>query len=203
MLAEVLLIIITEDKLNDLIMNNKIEIELSKKKIFLLFIAGIIFVILGFLGAMNPQDFVSPIFRSPEIIRIFGIAAICFFGVCIIFMFRKLFDNKLGLIIDENGITDNTNATSMGLIEWNDITMVEKKQVMSTKFLILHTNNPEKYVQRAKNFISKRAIEMNIKTYGSPISITSNSLKMSFEDLENLIIKEFKRNKLNIVGIKN
>jgi len=67
------------------------------------------------------------------------------------FIGRKLFDNRPGLVIDAVGITDNSNATSMGLIEWVDITKVEKKQIMSTKFLILHTSNPEKYLQRVKN----------------------------------------------------
>lgn len=176
-------------------MGYKIEIELSKKKLILLLIAGVVFVIVGYLGAVKPEDFVSPIFRSPEIIRISGIAGVCFFGVGIIFIVWKLFDNKPGLIIDDVGITDNSNAMSMGLIEWKDINRIEKKQVMSTKFLILHTNNPEKYIRRAKNFISRRAVEMNVKTYGSPLSITSNSLKINFEDLETLITRELKNNK--------
>lgn len=176
-------------------MSDKIEIPLNKRKAALALIGSGFFVIFGCLGALKPEDFVSPIFRNPEIIRIIGIVGVIFFGLCLVFITRKLFDSKPGLTIDEYGIINNTNVTSMGLIEWNDITGVEKKQVMSTKFLILHTNNPEKYIQRAKNFISKRAVEMNCKTYGSPISITSNSLKINFEDLETLIIREFKRNK--------
>ena len=171
-------------------MSGKIEIPLSKRKVIIALIGSGLFVIVGCLGAMKPEVFVSPIFRNPEVIRIIGIVGIIFFGLCLVFITRKLFDKKPGLIIDEYGITDNTNATSIGLIEWNDIIRVEKKQVMSTKFLILHTNNPEKYIQRAKNFISKRAVEMNSKTYGSPISITSNSLKINFEDLETLITRE-------------
>ncbi len=174
-------------------MGSNIEIKLSKKKIILLFIAGLVFVIFGYLGAIRPEDFVSTIFRNPEIIRISGIAAVSFFGLGIIFIARKLFDKKPGLIIDEFGITDNTNATSMGLIEWNDITRVEKKQVMSTKFLILHTNNPEKYINRAKNIISKQAMNMNYKTFGSPISIISSSLKINFDDLEKMITSEFEK----------
>lgn len=176
-------------------MSDRIEIALSKGKLICFISAGVVFVFVGYLGAVNPEDFVSPIFRNPEVIRFSGIAGVCFFGFGIAFIARKLFDNKPGLIIDEYGITDNTNATSMGLIEWNDITMVEKKQVLSSKFLILHTNNPKKYMKRAKNFISKRAVEMNYKIYGSPISITSNSLKINFKDLETLIDREFKGHK--------
>ncbi|GAB3162581.1 STM3941 family protein [Telluribacter humicola] len=66
---------------------------------------------------------------------------------------------------------------------------------MSAKFLILHTNNPQKYIQRTNNSILKRAAEMTCKIYGSPITITSNSLKINLEDLEALITQESKRYK--------
>lgn len=176
-------------------MSSRIEVKLSKKKLILLFIAGVVFVIFGLLGAKRPEDFVSPIFRDPEIIRISGIAGVCFFGIGIVFIARKLFDSKPGLKIDEYGITDNTNATSIGLIEWEDITGIEKKQVMSNWFLILHTNRPEKYIDRAKNVIAKKAMDMNNKTYGSPITIISNSLKIDFNELEKLIRSELKKRK--------
>jgi hypothetical protein len=161
----------------------------------LLFIAGLTFVVFGFLGAIRPEDFTSTIFKNLDVIRISGILGVCFFGVGIIFIGRKIFDNRPGLIVDQYGITNNTNATSMGFIEWDDIIRIEKKQVMSTRFLILHTDNPEKYINRAKNVISKKAMNMNYKTYGSPISITSNSLKINFDDLEKLIRSEFKAKK--------
>lgn len=174
-------------------MNDRTEIQLSKKKIFLLLLAGIAFVVIGYFGALKPENFVSLIFRNTEIIRISGIAAICFFGVGVIFIIRKLFDNRPGLIIDKYGITDNSNMTSVGLVEWVDIKKIEKKQVASTKFLIIHTNKPKKYLERAKNLISKKAMVANQKMYGSPLSITSNSLKINFEDLESLINSEFER----------
>lgn len=176
-------------------MDTTIEIALSKTKIVGLLIGAIVFVTLGILFVINPDTFVSPIMRNPEIIRVTGIVAICFFGIGIVFIARKLFDSKPGLKIDEYGITDNTNATSMGLIEWEDITGIEKKQVMSNRFLILHTNRPEKYIDRAKNVITKKAMDMNNKTYGSPITIISNSLKIDFNDLEKLIRLELEKRK--------
>lgn len=106
-----------------------------------------------------------------------------------------MFDKEPGLIIDQYGITDNTNGTSTGLIEWEDIIGVEIKQVVSTKFIIIHTNQKEKYIDRAKNTIARKAMEMNNKIYGSPLTIISSSLKINFIDLENLIRSEFKKNK--------
>lgn len=177
-------------------MTNKIEIQLSKTKILLLLIGATVFVVLGILFMMNPEQFKSSLFRNAEIIRIVGIVAVAFFGFFLVFIARKLFDHKVGLTIDQYGITDNSNATSVGLIEWTDITGIGTVQVASTKILMLKTDKPEKYIEKAKNRISKRAMKANHKMYGSPISIISNSLKINFNDLEKLVRKEFEnRNK--------
>lgn len=66
-----------------------IEIELIKRKLILLLVAGVMFVISGFLCARRPEDFISIFCRNPELIRVFGIAAICFFGTGIIFLHKK------------------------------------------------------------------------------------------------------------------
>ena len=176
-------------------MEGKIEIQLSKTKNLLLLIGSTVFVVLGTLFIMNPEQFQSPLFRNPETIRIAGIAAVAFFGLCSVFIAIKLFDKKVGLTIDQNGITDNSNATSVGLIEWADITNIGTVQVASTKILMLETDKPEKYIERAKNGISKRAMKANHKMYGSPISIISNSLKIKYDELENLIRDEFEKRK--------
>ncbi len=176
-------------------MEGKIEIQLSKLKIGLLFIGALIFVILGIQFAINPEEWLSLRSKSPEFVRIMGLISVVFFGICGIFIGRKLFDKKIGLTIDERGITDNTNATSIGLIEWEDIMGVDKVEIASSKILIIKTDKPDKYIQRAKNGISKRAMKANNKMYGSPISIISSSLKMKFNELENLIKSELKRRK--------
>lgn len=176
-------------------MVSKNEIPLNKTKIVGLFVVSAVFIILSILFNRNPKTFVSPIMRSPEVIRTIGITGLCFFGICISFISRKLLDNSPGLIIDQNGITNNTNATNLGLIEWEDITGIETKQVMLTKFLIIHINKPEKYISRTKSVIAKQAMRVNYKTYGSPISITSNSLKIDFSNLESLVRSEFEKRK--------
>jgi hypothetical protein len=114
------------------------------------------------------------------------------------FIARKIFDIKPGLIIDQYGITNNTNSASVGLIEWDDITGIEKKQVMSNRFLILHTNKPKKYMDRVKNGFVKKSMDLNNKTYGSPITIISNSLEIDFNDLEKLLEFEVEKRKKNI-----
>ena len=132
---------------------------------------------------------------SPETVRIIGVVGIVFFCAAGIFGIKKLFDKKAGLIIDEKGITDNTSALSTGLIEWKDINGITLSQVNSIKFLRIGVKNPEKYISKAKNRIKAKLMKINMNMYGSPIFITSNSLKYNFEELETIMQSEFKKNK--------
>ena len=62
-------------------MGNKTEIALSKKKGILSLIGALLFVVAGSFATVMPEEFVSMIFRSSELIQITGLAAICFFWV--------------------------------------------------------------------------------------------------------------------------
>tara|TARA_Y100000385_G_C12798223_1_gene510644 strand:- start:83 stop:646 length:564 start_codon:yes stop_codon:yes gene_type:complete len=184
-------------------LNNKIEIPLSRKKIILLLLASIGFISGGIWMVINPENagrYFNPItkrffYLNSESIQVIGIVGILFFGAAVIYGIKKLFDKKIGLILDSNGITDNSNASSIGLIEWNDILDIRTKQVMSTKFLLIDIVNPEKYIGKAKNGIQSRLMKANMNMYETPLSITSNTLNYDFGKLEKLIKTEFNKNK--------
>ena len=167
----------------------RIEIPLSKTKIFLLLAGSVVFVVIGLLFAIEPDRFVTPILRSPGVVRIAGIAAVLFFGATGIYGARKIFDKTPGLIIDEKGIFDNSNATSIGLIPWSEITAINTAQVMSTKFLLIFTRDPELVMQKVTG-IKRKLMASNWKMFGTPISITSTALKYDFEKLEVLLRKK-------------
>jgi hypothetical protein len=166
---------------------NRIEIPISKTKISILLVGAIMFVLLGILFIITPDTFISSIFRNPQTIKLAGIAGVLFFGAALVYGLRKLFDKKSGLIVDETGIIDNTNASSVGLIKWSDITDIRTEKVMSTKFLLIYTSNPDKYLERAGG-LKRKLMQGNMKMYGTPLSITSNTLKYNFDKLEKLII---------------
>lgn len=179
-------------------MSNRIEISLSKNKLFLGIGGSILFVILGIWLFTNSTEFQNNsirLMRNPMAIKSVGIVGMLFFGATGIYGIRKLFDKKVGLIIDEYGITDNSNASSIGLIEWNDISEIKTEQVMSTKFLLIEVKNPEKYIGKAKSGMKARLMKTNMKMYGTPLSITSNTLKYNFNELEKLIQTEFENSK--------
>jgi len=174
----------------------EIRIALSKKKLIFGFIGSIIFVVLGIQFILKPVSYVSFLYRNVELIRIVGYASLIFFGFCLIYILCKAFDKKPGLIINENGITDNSNFTSVGLIEWSEIIGIRTQQVMKTKFILIDVLNPEKYIQNSTKF-KATLMKGNLKMYGTPLSITSNSLSYNFNELEKLLNTEFNKYKNN------
>lgn len=163
---------------------NKIEIPLSKTKLLFGIGGSILFVVLGlyFLTTMADQQTRF----NASMVKGVGIASILFFGATGIYGTKKMFDKTIGLTIDENGIFDNTNASSVGLIKWADITEIKTEQVASTKFLLIYTANPDFYLDKVKGF-KRKLMEGNNRMYGTPLSITSNTLKYNFNDLEQII----------------
>ncbi|MFC4267313.1 STM3941 family protein [Polaribacter marinivivus] len=176
-------------------MEDKIEIEISSTKVLLLILGSLLFVILGILMILSPETYINPIFKNENIVRIVGYIGVLFFGLCLFFISKKGFKNNSGLIIDSQGITDNSNLSNIGLIEWNDIVGIETMEIASNKIILIQTEKPEKYIDRAKNRIAKKIMKANFNNYGSPISITSSALKIKFDDLEKVIKKEFDKHK--------
>lgn len=126
------------------------------------------------------------IFRT---IIILGILLMVAVGI---FSSLKLFDKKAGLIIDENGITDNTNNLSIGLIEWKDIVVVGNYQIMNTSQVLLFTNVPDKYINKAKSS-KQRLMRMNQKTTGTPLILNATMLQCTYKEMESTVHRYFER----------
>jgi hypothetical protein len=166
---------------------NSIEIPLSKKKITLILIGSIVFVVLGVWFVMEPDKFSRGPLRNPTVVTIVGIAAIVFFGICALYALRKLPDNKPGLIMDESGLTDNSSAVSAGHIRWADINDLSVITIQKQKFILLHVNNPQDYIDRQRGSLKRKMMQLNFKLYGSPLTLNTNGLKVTFDELHKLI----------------
>jgi len=160
-------------------MNSEIKIPPSKINITLLTIGSLIFVITGFAMLWS----------------FIGFVAILFFGTTGTYGLIKLFDSNTGLKMDANGITDNSSATSIGLIKWNDISQIRPEQIASEKFIMIDLFEPEKYIKKAKNKFKANLMKMNMSMYGTPISISSRALKYNFTELEKIMQTEYEKHK--------
>jgi hypothetical protein len=168
----------------------RIEIQLSKSKIFWGIGGSIVFVVLGICLTAFIADQQSRF--NPLLIKGIGIASVLFFGVTGIYGFRKSFDRRIGLIIDENGITDNTGGISARFIQWNEIIGIRTEQIEATNLLLIDTTNPEKYLEEGNMFRIK-IMKLNMRMYGTPLFLSSNTLQINFNELENILRTEFKK----------
>lgn len=158
-----------------------IQVPLSKSKLAVSIGGSVIFIILGYFLITDDYELYNTSFTKAV-----GIAAIIFFGITLLYNLYRLFNKKPALIIDDNGITDNSGRESAGLIEWHDIKHIDVKTIISTRYLIIHVTNPYKYIKRVpaqKAWLMKR----NMGLFGSPISISARALRYNFDELYRLL----------------
>ncbi len=176
--------------------NNKIEIALSKNKLIANLIGSIVFLSVGILIFLNANIYGNePDNIAPTMVK--GICMVCilFFGITGWISIKKYFSRDFGLAIDSSGIIDHSNASSIGLIEWEDIAEISTKNVLFSKFLLIKIKSPEKYIGKAKSKMQAKLLQSNMKIYGTPISINSSTLKFDFETMEQLVNERFRQYK--------
>ena len=161
----------------------RIEIALSKSKIVLMLLGALTFVAIGLWFVIAPPTIENSYWGNPTKIAIAGYASIIFFGLCAFFFIRKLPDNKPGLIIDDTGLVDNSSGLSAGHILWSDIENISVIEIHRQKLIMLQVKNPQLYIDRQTSLFKRKGMELNNKMYGTPLSITANGLKTSFDNL--------------------
>ena len=180
--------------------NKKIEIPLSKAKLAKLLIFSILFLCAGlWMIVSNPQTS-NPVFNNPLVKAIASYGSTIMGLLGIYFFSRKLFDNKPGLVIDDNGIYDNTSAFHFGLIPWSDISEIYERTVQASiaskqRFVTIGLTDPDKYISREKNFLKRKLLTANANSYGSPIHISTNGLKTNHNELLQILAEKFAKYK--------
>lgn len=135
--------------------------------------------------------------QSIILIRIVGAISLSFFGLILFTLINKYFrDKDSGIIISKKGIIDNSSYVGVGLIKWEDIISIEQSMVNSTKFILIKTKNPKKYLN-SPNLLKLKLQKANYNVYGTPISISANFVSCDFNQLEKLILNGFEQYKMN------
>jgi hypothetical protein len=176
----------------------RIEIKLSKKKAVLSFSGALAFVV-GGLWMVSVSD--NQVRYIPLLLKVTGYSSILFFAAAGMFILYKLFDSKPGLVIDNEGLHDNSNASSAQLVTWSQIKGIKIEQVMSTRFILVDIHDPEGFMENIVGLM-KRLMMGNYKMYGTPISIISNSLNCNTENLYKIISERMSLEKKNVIGNK-
>ncbi|TFF38862.1 STM3941 family protein [Mucilaginibacter psychrotolerans] len=164
-----------------------LEIPLNKSKIALMSIGSLAFVAAGVWFIIHPTIRLFGNKPNPILGYGLGIAAIAFFGFCAFYLIKKLFDTRPGLIVSEEGITDNCSSYTFGLIPWTDIAGIDVIEIGRQKLIMIPVHNPAEYMNRQSNAIMKKMAAINYRQYQTPVSITANTLQYELEDLYTLL----------------
>lgn len=132
---------------------------------------------------------------NPLYMRVVAIICASSFSLCGIYVFVKLFDTTPRLIIDSEGIIDNSSGFSAGRIPWREIQGISVTTMNSQKFLTFHVENSQKYIERG-NWLKRELNAVNLRYFGSPIQISANSLRINFDELNKAVDEFHKRYKI-------
>jgi hypothetical protein len=167
--------------------SGRIEIASSRGKLFLLVIGAVLFVAgaLWLFSIAEGQNRFAPIY-----VKGVSVFAMAFFGLCGIYAFVKLFDSSPGLVLDSEGLIDNSSAIAAGRVAWREIRDIQVMAVSGQRFLAFVVDDPGKYLSQG-NVLRRCLVKWNYRLYGTPVFISANALKLRFEDLEK-IVREYR-----------
>jgi hypothetical protein len=170
---------------------NSIEIAHSKGKLTKILLFSLLFVLAGlWMIITNPQT--SNAFFNNPVVK--GLASYGGLGMGLLglyFAIRKLADKSPALVIDAQGIYDNSSAFKFGLIPWADITGIYDQTVQAgfskQHFATIQLAEPDKYIQKETNPLKRKMLTMNNNSYGSPVHISTNGLQVDHARLMELL----------------
>lgn len=160
-----------------------VVIPLSRTKILLLSLASALFVI-GGIWLISTAGERAGVDQYIHIVA--GTAGVAFFGLCYIYLTAKLLDRRPGLVIDSEGIIDNSGGVSAGRIDWHDVQGFSQLRIHSQVLITIHVADPIKYINRG-NVLRRWLMRLNLRYYGSPIHIFANSLQIDALRLKALL----------------
>jgi hypothetical protein len=163
----------------------EISIPFNKQKNLIRFLFCIAFVLLGIDFIINPYLFIRS--EDPFMIKLIGYICITLFGAAGWIFGQKLFNRKPAIILDEEGILDNSAGMNIGKILWEDIVNIRKQLIAGENFLMIDVKNPMEYIDKEMNPVKKQILGINHSLYQTPIHISTNRLKIGFEALHQLI----------------
>ena len=162
--------------------HESIIIPTSKKNIVVILLGSILFIGIGIL-MFNAE----PSRKYPSAyLHTWGSIGIAFFGLAALYCVKKLLDNKPGLIIDKNGIWNNTSIISKHTIHWHELSGVGLTKIGKEKILFLYFKDDDGFIRKF-NFFERFLMKLNVSIYESPIGISTRSVKYDIEKLHRQI----------------
>ncbi len=184
---------------NELTVNiQPLNIPKSKLKQFLVILGSIIFV---YLCLWLPGSDLKTLKQPSFLIIFISLIGILFFGLIGILIIIDFFSFKPALILNENGIINNSHAGGGYLIEWTNIKSMKIKSIGKQKWITFELRDSQKIYNQVNSF-TKWWMKINERQFGAPAFIPSILIN---EKLESVLIqiREYKHGLTNGPKLKS
>lgn len=168
-----------------------VEVPVNKSKAIKRFVLFVILLLLFTVMAVQPQFFVKG--NSFGFIKVIGYIGTF---VCILltaFVAQKVFNKKPGLVIDNDGITDNSLGVMFAKVRWRDVTEIKHLENGGDHYIKITIKDPENYIAAESHSLKRKMLEMNYNTLKTPVNIAASRLKMNFDELYAIVMREFEQ----------
>jgi hypothetical protein len=160
-----------------------IVIHSSKVNLWLLTLGS--FALAG-LGA-SLQLITPPASPQAAIFATFlSIISVFFFGACGMYGIFRLIQDKPALILNAEGIVDNSSLLAVGPVAWQDISTVSVSEYRGMHMVTLEVSDPKKYMPK-RNLYTQLLAKLNLRFFRSSIQISASTLKVNFNQLKHTI----------------
>lgn len=168
-----------------------VVIPLSKSKLALILL-GALACVAGSIGIWSIAD--TQARYNPLFMKAIAVAGVLFSGGGAVYCCFKVFDTRPGLIIDSQGIVDNSSAVAAGRIFWHEIIGLKVSEIAGQRFISIEVVDPKRFIDGG-SFFSRMVNAANTKMTGSPINISSISLRVEFDKLVHELTEAFAKYK--------
>ena len=161
-----------------------IVIRTPRRKLFVLFLLSLIMVAASaWLAVRSPGWLLVP--------GVVGAIGILFFGLCGGWLLSRLFSPRVALILDRDGLLDNSSAFPAQKMPWDQITRLGIAEIEKQRFVGIDVRD-RSAVPPSKSVFRRWLDDVNTGIAGYPVYIAASAIDRSVEELYDLIAKYWK-----------
>ncbi|GGF90171.1 hypothetical protein GCM10010912_39180 [Paenibacillus albidus] len=163
--------------MNTLMKQESFKVYTGKRNLWLMALAGLAFVAAGVW-------MISLYLEGGESILIALVGLVCtvFFGACLLYIIKMMFDRGPAVILDEQGVTDHSSFTSGGTIRWDEIENLELFHLSGQKMIGIQLKDPQAYLANQRGF-KGWLMRVNHRMVDAPVNIAQAALPIPLEQL--------------------
>jgi len=114
--------------------------------------------------------------------------AVAFLGFCFLYFLKRRLSSTPSIVINSEGIVDNSTAFGAGMIKWEDIEDVSHYYYEGQPYLEIIPRDKKAFLQK-QTPISRFIMRANSLIHGPLILIPVVTLPMSVKEIESTIVK--------------